>query len=56
MVSSFHIMGFQVDGFPNRYAQVDRRPLDPPPVVQLRIFKVQHTGTEKEVEKEVDYG
>ena len=38
-----------------RYVLVDRRPLDPPPVVQLKVFKVEYAGTELEVEKEVDY-
>ncbi|KAG6889588.1 hypothetical protein C0995_016396 [Termitomyces sp. Mi166 len=36
-----------------KYARVDRRPLDPPPVVQLRLFEVDHPGTERELEKEI---
>lgn len=44
-----------IDEFKYRYARVDRRPLDPPPIVQLRIFDVQHAGTAIEVETEVDY-
>ena len=36
-----------------RYARVDRRPLDPPPAVLLRLFHVYNAGTERECEKEV---
>ncbi|KAG6878817.1 hypothetical protein C0992_007472 [Termitomyces sp. T32_za158] len=36
-----------------KYARVDRRPLDPPPVVQLRFFQVEHAGTAHELEKEI---
>ncbi|KIJ63591.1 hypothetical protein HYDPIDRAFT_155743 [Hydnomerulius pinastri MD-312] len=36
-----------------KYARVDRRPLDPPPVVQLKLFQVFNHGTEAEYEKEV---
>ncbi|KNZ79114.1 hypothetical protein J132_01162 [Termitomyces sp. J132] len=36
-----------------KYARVDRRPLDPPPVVQLRLFKVRDVGTEHELESEI---
>jgi len=39
-----------------RYARVDRRPLDPPPVVQLQLFKVFNMGSMQETEKEIwDY-
>jgi len=39
-----------------KYARVDRRPLDPPPVVLLRLFKVFNHGTETQYEKEIqDY-
>lgn len=38
-----------------RYARVDRRPLDPPPVIHLRIFEVQHAGTAAERETELEY-
>jgi len=37
-----------------KYARVDRRPLDPPPVVLLKIFFVYNPGTERESEKEVE--
>jgi hypothetical protein len=37
----------------NRYARVDRRPLDPPPVVLLRLFYVYNAGTDRETEKEI---
>ncbi|KAF9463249.1 velvet factor-domain-containing protein [Collybia nuda] len=37
-----------------KYARVDRRPLDPPPVVQLRLFHVFNLGSEQETEKEVE--
>lgn len=36
-----------------RYARVDRRPLDPPPVIKLRLFYVTNPGTDKEREREV---
>ncbi|EAU84100.2 hypothetical protein CC1G_06962 [Coprinopsis cinerea okayama7 len=32
-----------------KYARVDRRPLDPPPVVQYKLFEVQEDGIEREV-------
>ncbi|TFY77381.1 hypothetical protein EWM64_g6634, partial [Hericium alpestre] len=37
-----------------KYARKDRRPLDPPPVVQLRLYTVENPGTpqQKEVETE----
>jgi hypothetical protein len=38
-----------------RYARVDRRPLDPPPVVLLRMFHVNHPGSDQETERELDY-
>lgn len=39
-----------------RYARVDRRPLDPPPVVQLRLYDIHNEGTDHESEQEVqDY-
>ncbi|KAF8352122.1 velvet factor-domain-containing protein [Amanita rubescens] len=36
-----------------KYARVDRRPLDPPPVVQMRIYEVLNAGSERETEREV---
>ncbi|TFK75747.1 hypothetical protein BDN72DRAFT_867976 [Pluteus cervinus] len=36
-----------------KYARVDRRPLDPPPVVQLRLFEVFNEGTSQETEREL---
>lgn len=38
-----------------KYARVDRRPLDPPPVVLLRMFHVHHPGSNREMEKELNY-
>lgn len=39
-----------------KYARVDRRPLDPPPVVQLRLYYTHNEGTDSESEQEVqDY-
>lgn len=39
-----------------KYARVDRRPLDPPPVVQLRLYYIYNEGTDLESEQEVqDY-
>jgi hypothetical protein len=39
-----------------RYARIDRRPLDPPPVIHLKIFRVQPDASSgKEIEIEVDY-
>lgn len=38
-----------------RYARVDRRPLDPPPVIHLRIFRVQRMSSGEEFEIEMDY-
>ncbi|KAG6853432.1 hypothetical protein C0991_004432 [Blastosporella zonata] len=38
-------------------AIVDRRPIDPPPVVLLRLFRVYNAGTSAQIEEEVsDYG
>ncbi|OJA19789.1 hypothetical protein AZE42_05614 [Rhizopogon vesiculosus] len=36
-----------------KYARVDRRPLDPPPVVQLKLFYVYNEGTDQEYEQEI---
>ncbi|KAJ7825117.1 velvet factor-domain-containing protein [Mycena olivaceomarginata] len=38
-----------------REAQVDRRPLDPPPVVWLRLFEVFNIGTACETQLEMNY-
>ncbi|CAA7266158.1 unnamed protein product [Cyclocybe aegerita] len=38
-----------------KYARVDRRPLDPPPVVHLRLFRVENAGTTSETEAELAY-
>ncbi|PPQ92200.1 hypothetical protein CVT25_008974 [Psilocybe cyanescens] len=38
-----------------KYARVDRRPLDPPPVVLLKMFEVHNAGTDKEEEEEMEY-
>ncbi|KAG2135996.1 velvet factor-domain-containing protein [Suillus clintonianus] len=39
-----------------KYARVDRRPLDPPPVVQLKLYCVHNEGSDHEYEQEVqDY-
>ncbi|KAJ3536114.1 hypothetical protein NMY22_g6180 [Coprinellus aureogranulatus] len=39
-----------------KYARVDRRPLDPPPVVLLKLYNVINSGTDHEAEQEVsDY-
>ncbi|KII91780.1 hypothetical protein PLICRDRAFT_38618 [Plicaturopsis crispa FD-325 SS-3] len=37
-----------------KYARVDRRPLDPPPAVLLRLYFVFNEGTDHETEREVD--
>ncbi|KAI0078042.1 hypothetical protein K474DRAFT_1620043 [Panus rudis PR-1116 ss-1] len=39
-----------------KYALKDRRPLDPPPVVQVRLFEVFNVGTPDEHEEEFDHG
>ncbi|KAH0831119.1 velvet factor-domain-containing protein [Lanmaoa asiatica] len=39
-----------------KYARVDRRPLDPPPVVLLKLYQVFNNGTEAQYEREIqDY-
>ncbi|KAG2159278.1 velvet factor-domain-containing protein [Suillus bovinus] len=39
-----------------KYARVDRRPLDPPPVVQLRLYHIHNEGTDRASEQEIqDY-
>ena len=38
-----------------RYARVDRRPLDPPPVVLLKMYEVEFAGTARQVETEITY-
>ena len=38
----------------DRYARVDRRPLDPPPVVLLRMFELARSGTDAEEEIEIE--
>ncbi|EED81577.1 predicted protein [Postia placenta Mad-698-R] len=38
-----------------KYGLKDRRPLDPPPVVQLQIFRVHNPGTSQETEEEIVY-
>jgi len=37
-----------------KYARVDRRPLDPPPAVLLKLYFVYNPGTEREIEREVE--
>ncbi|PCH37383.1 hypothetical protein WOLCODRAFT_109788 [Wolfiporia cocos MD-104 SS10] len=37
-----------------KYARKDRRPLDPPPVVQFRLFEVLDAGTPRQREREFD--
>ncbi|KAH7912862.1 velvet factor-domain-containing protein [Hygrophoropsis aurantiaca] len=37
-----------------KYARVDRRPLDPPPVVQLKLYQVYNHGTSQQYEREMD--
>lgn len=37
-----------------RYAKVDRRPLDPPPIVLLKYYIVNDVGTPNELEEEID--
>ncbi|TRM62227.1 velvet factor-domain-containing protein [Schizophyllum amplum] len=43
----------QTPSFGRKYATVDRRPLDPPPVVRLRLFEVLHPGTVYQQAREV---
>ncbi|KAF9045547.1 velvet factor, partial [Panaeolus papilionaceus] len=38
-----------------KYARVDRRPLDPPPVVLLRLYMIHNYGTSEEYEVELNY-
>ncbi|TFY62641.1 hypothetical protein EVG20_g6625 [Dentipellis fragilis] len=38
-----------------KYARKDRRPLDPPPVVQLRLYSVHNAGTDQQTETEVEH-
>ncbi|KAJ7777988.1 velvet factor-domain-containing protein [Mycena maculata] len=45
----------QAAAFGRKYAKVDRRPLDPPPVAWLRLFEVLDVGTEAQQEVEVNY-
>ncbi|KAJ7628702.1 velvet factor-domain-containing protein [Roridomyces roridus] len=45
----------QAASFGRKYAKVDRRPLDPPPVAWLRLFEVHNAGTDAETEIELDY-
>jgi len=37
-----------------KYARVDRRPLDPPPAVLLKLFRVYDAGTDRESEREFE--
>ena len=37
-----------------RYARKDRRPLDTPPVVQLKLYDVEAQGTAHETHREFD--
>ncbi|TFY59569.1 hypothetical protein EVJ58_g5701 [Rhodofomes roseus] len=37
-----------------KYARKDRRPLDPPPVVQFQLFEVLHADTPSQTEREFD--
>lgn len=37
-----------------KYARVDRRPLDPPPAVLLKLFFVYNHGTDRQTEREVE--
>ncbi|KAF7329983.1 Velvet domain-containing protein [Mycena kentingensis (nom. inval.)] len=45
----------QAAAFGRKYAKVDRRPLDPPPVAWLRLFEVHNAGTPAQTEIELDY-
>ncbi|KAJ7177840.1 velvet factor-domain-containing protein [Mycena filopes] len=45
----------QAAAFGRKYAKVDRRPLDPPPVAWLRLFEVFNAGTDAQTEQEIDY-
>ncbi|EMD36851.1 hypothetical protein CERSUDRAFT_123888 [Gelatoporia subvermispora B] len=37
-----------------KYARKDRRPLDPPPVIQLKLFEVYNPGTGRYFERELE--
>ncbi|KAI9458516.1 velvet factor-domain-containing protein [Boletus coccyginus] len=37
-----------------KYARVDRRPLDPPPVVLLKLYRVLNHGTDAQYEREIE--
>jgi len=37
-----------------KYARVDRRPLDPPPAVLLKLYFVYNAGTDRQTEREVE--
>ncbi|KAF7292756.1 Velvet domain-containing protein [Mycena indigotica] len=45
----------QAAAFGRKYAKVDRRPLDPPPVACLRLYEVFNPGTAAQTEQELDY-
>jgi hypothetical protein len=38
----------------NRYATIDRRPIDPPPVVLMKLFAIDNAGTDDETEEEFE--
>ncbi|KAI0955343.1 hypothetical protein AcW1_006951 [Taiwanofungus camphoratus] len=38
-----------------KYVRKDRRPLDTPPVVQVRLFDVLHAGTPAQTERDCEY-
>ncbi|KZP31027.1 hypothetical protein FIBSPDRAFT_725065 [Athelia psychrophila] len=38
-----------------KFASVDRRALDPPPVIQLKLYYVNDAGTDAETEQEANY-
>jgi hypothetical protein len=39
----------------NRYATIDRRPIDPPPVVLMKLFDIYNAGTDDEIEEEFEH-
>ncbi|KAF8178162.1 velvet factor-domain-containing protein [Mycena galopus ATCC 62051] len=49
------VQELQAAAFGRKYAKVDRRPLDPPPVAWLRLYEVFNAGTDAETETEIDY-
>ncbi|KAI0929613.1 hypothetical protein AcV7_005102 [Taiwanofungus camphoratus] len=49
------ILQLQKADLGRKYARKDRRPLDPPPIVQLKLFQVHHSGTSAQTETEIDY-